>query len=375
MPGTKNGSDQRERDLLADAIGRRSDDIDERWLERVAHAVGGGMSPTELRDSMPEYLQRLTEGLRSEGTASAGGSSSWDKVARAHATTRVRLGFDIDQLVGDFIVLRQVLFDVVEEEGLLIDTGQARRISDLIEGAIAAAVKSYVEARDFELRRQEAEHLGFITHELRNPLTTAILGTAQLRRLLKLTPDQERMLATVERNQKRLAELIDGVLLVERDAHGLKPKLTTTTLGQLIAEPIAAARLAADAKGLHLETSFDPDLVIEVDPKLTRSAIDNVVQNAVKYTDHGDIELVVEDNAGEMVVHVRDTGPGIPAEELRTIFEPFRRGEASKLTKPGSGLGLAIARRAVEVQGGSIHAEPSKPKGSHFWLTLPKPRH
>jgi signal transduction histidine kinase len=369
---TRTSEDRERRARLADVISRRRQEIEHRWLDKIEVVIQRpGVTRTELRDSMPEYLVRLADGLRQADTAQLGGTKSWENVARQHAEDRVRLGFDIDHVVRDFIVLRQVLFAVVEEEHLDLRAQELGTVADLIEGAIAASVKSYIESRDYEARRLEAEHVGFITHELRNPLTTAMLGTAQLRKTVRVTGEQERVFGTVERSQRRLAELIEGVLLVERDVHELTPKTAETKLGQLISEPVASARLAADAKGLHLRTHFDPELVLQVDPKLAKSAIENVVQNAVKYTDAGNIDVDVEDGKDEVVIHVRDTGPGIAPEDLGTIFEPFKRGQSGK---PGSGLGLAIARRAVEVQGGSIHAESTAPRGSHFWLTLPKPR-
>jgi signal transduction histidine kinase len=366
--------EQHRRERLAEVIDRRREDIELRWLERVQRNIieGQELSPTELRKGMPIYLNRLADGLRGSGSAEAGGTSSWENVAREHAETRVHLGLNIGQLVQEFIVLRQVLFEIIREEHMLIDIDQASQLADLIEGAISAAVASYVEYRDYELRKQQAEHVGFITHELRNPLTTATLGLVHLRRSLSLTPEQERAFSIVERKHHRLAEIIDGVLMVEHDVHLLKPKLTVLTLAQVLEDVVAAAKLAAEAKGLHFDARFDPDVVVVVDPKLTRSAIENVVGNALKFTDTGDVHVVAEDVAGEVVIHVRDSCPGISKEDLRTIFEPFRRGHTRK---PGAGLGLAIARRAMEAQGGTIRAEPGEDKGCHFSLTLPKPRH
>ncbi len=368
---SKNEQDHRER--LANVIARRAKDIEERWLEKVrADLPVRKLSPSELRDSMPEYLVRLAESLRQSDSAEEGGSASWANVAREHAETRVRLGFDIDQLVREFVLLRRVLFDIIEEEGVAVDFRQGARLADLIEGAIEAAVQSYVKSRDCELRKREAEHVAFITHELRNPLTTAILGANQLRRPSTSRVEQGQLLDIIDRNLRRLSDLIEGVLLVEKSVHEIKPELTVTSLGQLLAATLPAAKLAAEAKNVRLETRFDPDLVVQVDPKLSTSAIDNVVQNALKYTDRGEIRLVVEDHGNEVVLHVYDSGSGIDEEDMRRLFEPFHRGAS---TKPGSGLGLAIARRAVEAQGGTIHGESKKDEGSHFWLSLPKPRH
>jgi signal transduction histidine kinase len=355
-------------------ITARSEEIERRWLERVeARLHGRVISPTELRNSMDAYLARLADGLRQRGTVEAGGSSSWDNVAREHAETRVRLGFDIDQLVHEFIVLRQVLFEMIDEvHGQLVDVRQRGRLADLVEGAIAAAVKSYVTSRDYEPRKREAEHVGFITHELRNPLTTAVLGVHQLRREPAAGPRRDQTLDLVERNLRRISELIEGVLLVEGGAHALKPKLTTMTLGELLEQPVSAAKLAAETKGIRFVALFDGDVVLHADPKLCASAIDNVIQNAIKFTDQGEVAISAEEKENEVALHVRDTGPGISAENLATIFEPFRRGSA---TKPGSGLGLAIARRAIEAQGGTIGVDSDGKSGTHFCLTLPKATH
>jgi two-component system, OmpR family, phosphate regulon sensor histidine kinase PhoR len=373
--GSVSELERRRRDQLAEAIVRRRDEVERRWLERIARAVGrSDLSTSELRNAMPEYLLRLAAGLWHESTASAGGVASWEAVAREHADARVRLGFDIDELVQDFVVLRQVLSEVLDEEEALYDARQSSRLADLIEGAVASAVKSYVEARDHELRRQHAEHVAFITHELRTPLSTAMLGVAQLRRGLSsaLSPAAERILQTVERNHRKLDELIDGVLIVERGAHHLKPKLVRITVGRLLDDCLASARLAAEAKALRFEAHIDPSLEVHVDPNLAISAVDNVVQNAVKYTDEGTVEVSLEDRPNDVVVHVRDNCPGIPPVDLARLFEPFSRGDSRK---PGTGLGLAIARRALEAQGGTIDVEPGEGRGCHFWLTLPKMQH
>lgn len=375
MSATDPGSERSRRERLADAIVRRHDEIERRWLERVAsHGQRSASGTSELRNSMPEYLLRLAEGLLQEDTAQAGGSSSWETVARRHAETRLQLGFDIHELVQDFILLRHVLFEILEEEGVLYDIRQPLKLADLIEGAIAAAVSSYAESRDYEVRKQHAEHVAFVTHELRSPLSTAALAAAQLRNTLSSSPEHGRILAVIDRSHRRLGELIDGVLRVERGAYALRPVLAAVTMGQILDEPLTAAKLAADAKGIALDVRVDPAVIVQVDLKLTISAIDNVVQNAIKYTDEGEVELVVEESAHELVIHVRDNCPGIAHEDLATIFEPFRRGKSAK---PGAGLGLAIARRALEAQGGTIHAasgEPGRPRGCHFWLTLPKPQ-
>src|SRR4030095_7790205 len=100
--------------------------------------------------------------------------------------------------------------------------------------------------------------------------------------------------------------------------------------------------------------NYDPETEVYVDPLLTRSALQNIADNAAKYTDRGEVSVVVETGRDKLTVHVRDTCGGISKEEIQTIFEPFERGTTGK---SGTGLGLAIARRAIEAQGGTIQAE------------------
>jgi two-component system sensor histidine kinase TorS len=293
-------------------------------------------------------------------------------VAREHGEARVRLGFDVVELVDEFVILRQVLIDVLLEDEAPLDARAVLAVADAIAGAFTAAVKTYVESRDYDARMKEAEHIGFVTHDLRSPLATALLGVSRILRSRGLSAEHARSLEVVERSLRRLADLVDGVLLVAKGEHTLCSRPSVVTLRQIVEEPVASARFEAEAKGLHLHVRVDPDVVVNADPSLAVSALDNVLGNAVKYTDVGDVELVAEELPNEVVLHVRDACGGLSADEIRTIFQPFRRGSSPK---PGTGLGLAIARRALEAQGGAIHAETEPGKGCHFWLTLPKPPH
>jgi two-component system sensor histidine kinase TorS len=140
-------------------------------------------------------------------------------------------------------------------------------------------------------------------------------------------------------------------------------------LAPLLESALEAARKVAETKSVAFHANCDPGLSARLDPVLTQSAIANLVDNAVKYTDAGEVDVEVLDRPDEIVVTVSDTCPGLSPEELRTIFEPFKRGRSAK---GGTGLGLAIARRAVEAQGGSLRGESPGTSGCRFSITLPK---
>ena len=364
----------KQRQALAAMIEHRQAEIERRWLDLVRASIPGDKSKltsTEIHDAMGDYLIKLAESLRQENQPNESrGGTVWADVAREHALTRVRLGFDIDQLVREFIVLRQVLMEFAETEKLLTSVEEVDRVTNLIESAISVAVRSYVASRDYEFRKMEAEHVAFITHELRNPLTTATMAASEVCRRLKDQPEYERLCKLLITSHKRLKELIETVLLTERlHAHKIEVVPEDTTLGAILEASLQSAIESARQKGIKLLLSANGKIPLHVDLSLTTSVIQNLVDNAVKYTDSGSVEIRVEEFAEEVIVHVHDHCRGISQEELKTIFEPFQRGHSHK---PGTGLGLAIARRAVELQGGKIHAESNGQEGCHFWFNLPK---
>lgn len=366
------GTERTDRSALADLIDARKDEIVARWTERVRTELPRDVELTQLRDAMPDYLARLSEALRGGGSLAQSGSAVWEDVAREHAITRVRLGFDVRELVREFVVLRQVLAEISREHQAAFDVTQATRVADLIEAAVAVAVGTYVDARDYEARRKQAEHIGFLAHELRSPLTAVRMSAARLRRTVP--KEDAEPLDVLERNVQRLQSLIDGVLHAERlEAGKVEPQVADIELGELLDHSMEAARMAADEKGIAFRADYDPKLLVRADQELGSHAIQNLVDNAVKYTDTGGVEVVAETTSDHVTVHVRDTCPGLSHEELKVIFEPFERGR--RHGKPGSGLGLAIARRAIETQGGTIGAESPGERGCHFWITLPRSHH
>jgi len=356
------------RERLRRIIEQRTEEIERRWLDRVQRDIvkQPGVELTLLRDGMPDYLLELTKALGNGAEPlDHRAESAWAHVARDHGITRVRLGFDISQLVHEFIVLRRTIEEVVREEDPSLASADV--LAEMLEAAVLVAVQAYVDARDFETRRAQAANVGFLTHELRHPLAAASLAAARLKQ--HASPEQERPLQILDRGLQRLGELIDGVLLTEKlEAGEITIMPTETTLGQLM-EPFETLRGPAEQKGLRFRTAYDPDLTLAVDVGLTRSALQNLAENAVKYTDEGEVEISARDEGDEVVIDVRDTCKGLSPEELRTIFEPFKRGHTEKT---GTGLGLAIARRAVEAQGGRLHAESPGPSGCRFSVRLPR---
>ncbi len=245
-------------------------------------------------------------------------------------------------------------------------------------GDLARAFDDMAE-RVIDLRKAEKELLANVSHELRTPL-------ARIRMALELvregdTHSAARYLTDIEEDLGELEHLLDDIttaarLDISRGTGGdpLPPLRRRLLSGRELVDA-ARARFAKRAPerrlSAHVESSV-PE--VEADPNLLRRVLDNLLDNAAKFSDPDtaiDIDAFAADD-GALVIDVRDHGIGISQAELERIFEPFYRTDRSRARATGGvGLGLALARRIVEAHGGSISAESALEKGSRFRVLIP----
>ncbi|HZU96934.1 MAG TPA: ATP-binding protein [Planctomycetota bacterium] len=222
--------------------------------------------------------------------------------------------------------------------------------------------------------RAREKILAVVSHDLRNPLNVIQLGAATLARheLATTAPLVSRTAASIMRSTDRMARLIQDLL----DFAGMQSDRFRLAVHLCRAEEIVPATLEmfvgmAREGGVRLETQIAPGIPsLECDRDRAIQALGNLVSNAVKITPAGGTVTVgAESRGGDVDFWVEDTGPGISAEELPRIFEPYWRSESAPYK--GSGLGLAIAKGIVEAHGGRIGARSAIGAGSRFTLTLP----
>jgi|GEM_PF-1675764 len=218
--------------------------------------------------------------------------------------------------------------------------------------------------------------LRIMSHELRTPITSMQIS---LRRLLKhpsadvFDDRQERCLEDIEHASKRLAETIDTIMEYARIESGrLKLRLQTFSLDKLMHGIERDFVSHARQKGLELGMTVVGDNEMHSDPNIVRLVLVNLVGNAVKYTESGSVDVVIESSEGQHVMEVWDTGRGIADEDLVQIFEPFEQLSTPRHEKGvGSGLGLAIVRQMVEALHGRISVRSHLGGGSAFTVVLP----
>ncbi|MEP7083137.1 MAG: ATP-binding protein, partial [Betaproteobacteria bacterium] len=278
---------------------------------------------------------------------------------------QILLGLETYRTARNFVVIRKK----AEEQARQIGE-QNRALEEARETAVQAMQQ--VEAAN----RAKSQFLANMSHELRTPMN-AIIGYTELmldETYGPLTPKMRDIHRRVERNGRHLLGLINEVLDLSKIEAG---QLTLTageySLVEMIRSTVSSLEGLARGKNLRLYVNAPPVLPIAYgDERRMSQVILNLLGNAIKFTESGEVEVQVHTEAEQFLVAVRDTGPGIAAEDQQRIFEEFQQADTSLTReKGGTGLGLAIARRIVELHGGRLWVESAPGAGATFSFTVP----
>ena len=359
-----------------------------RHPEAAAVFTGGEVQIARLKQT----LQRWARGLF---------SGTYDL---AYAEERFRIGYRHVQIrlpqryvIGAMQVVAEFLREVVDRE--VVDEVLRRRahvsLSRILLLDLNLMCETYFEGSLRELRqlntrlsdvnrsleeanRAKNDFLATTSHELRTPLTS-IIGFSRLLLDQYVTDpaEQRELLNDLYRNALHLLSLVDDILDVSRIEAGRLDMVTETVdLKALIDEVTASTKVQADEKGLALTTEVPSALPrVRADKARLRQILLNVIGNAIKFTDRGEVGVVatVDAEASQVSLDVSDTGIGIAPEQQPLVFEKFRQLDASHTRRHGgAGLGLAISKALIERMNGRISLRSEGPgKGTTVTLTLP----
>ncbi len=355
---------------LHDLLAAKGAEVLTRWEAQVRGTLAPeSMPPIELIDHLPKFLEEILAALRDDaGLSSAGPTPEESGTASSHGEQRLRLGFSLDSVVREYGVFRDAIIATANAAGVEISFREMEVVFDCIITGIARAVSEYSSQRDAELLRQANEHFAFIAHELRSPLSAATLALMQLKAKGQL-PTEGRARATLERGLRQASDLIDQTLHIARVASGIELRPQWTTLHALFEDAELEAISEAESKGVEFRIRLEGNERVNLDVRLVRSAISNLVRNGVKYSNPGGtVELRGSVADGRAKIEVEDCCGGLEPGKVEEAFAPFVRLDSRQ---SGFGLGLAIAKQAVDAHGGNIRVQNLPGKGCIFVLELP----
>ena len=327
-----------------------------------------------------------------------------DGIARGDLDLEIGLehGEEMGTLAQAFLTMKNTIQQVLRETDTLILAvrsgslylrsnpgpfkGEWRKlitgVNDLTD-AFAKAHEELSEAKDAaeSANRAKSEFLANMSHELRTPLN-AILGYAQiLKRQENLSDQQCQQIDVMRSSGEHLLTLINDILDVGKiEARKMEIDDQPFNLSLLLRQVMNLTRVNAEQKGLLFDYQATGELpeYLRGDERKLRQILLNLLSNAVKYTNQGGVTLKVEylrqgTETGLFRCEVIDTGIGIPAEQLETVFEPFTQLAADRQVSEGTGLGLTISNRLAGLMHGSMGVSSDPGRGSVFWLEIPLP--
>ncbi len=238
-------------------------------------------------------------------------------------------------------------------------------------GAYTTQQMRLIYQRAEELR---ADAVSALSHDLKNPLNV-VSGCAELLRDV-VPPDQRNYVDLIERAAQDATDVVRNVLdAAILDDNGFSMTHGLVDVRDMLARTAGLYEFAAQLKSIEVRQSVQATLPpVHGDAQLLSRAVGNLVSNAIKYTrERGTIEIDAREEAGHVVIAVRDSGPGIPHEDQKQLFQKFSR-TGDRRRVEGTGLGLYIVRRVAEVHGGKTDVESAVGAGSTFRIELPIPR-
>jgi signal transduction histidine kinase len=247
-----------------------------------------------------------------------------------------------------------------------------------LEQRVEARTRELAErSRELEIAsKHKSQFLANMSHELRTPMN-AILGYTELiiDEIYGEVPERIReVLERVQQSGQHLLGLINAVLDLSRIESGrFTLSISEYSLPEVVHTVFTSVESLTAEKQLALNISISPDLPMgKGDEQRIAQVLLNLVGNAIKFTEAGEVGIVVSAADGTFTIAVSDTGSGIAEEDQQKIFDEFQQADNSNTrAQGGTGLGLAIAKRIIEMHGGRMWVESSLGKGSTFWCTLP----
>ena len=385
---------------LIDSIKQITND----WIEAIVQdeliTSSSKLKFTSIKDHIPELLEAIFLAFAGRNNIDLDNLDG-DRGGK-HGFSRAIQNFDIEEIAREYYLLKQILFEKLHPELLASSPPEIldaiASLNQIIDRIMANSFKSYTQRklnqlenlhRQLLLTNQELNrlikdrqgNLSYLTHEIKNPLTSIIGYSDLFLRQQKIKPVDNTInnLSHIEQvlaQGRKILRLVNDTLEISSYSKGtikLTPRLVDVC--ELLDTVVISLKSAVEAKGLDLVVGCTPEpLKIQTDSLRLQQIISNLVSNAIRYTDSGKIEVFCERVTDDRLkIIVSDTGIGISSTDYKRIFEPYFRVTRSDncLIPEGIGLGLAIVAQLVDLLDGEIQLESQIDVGSTFTVVVP----
>jgi signal transduction histidine kinase len=354
--------------MLHEFIAVNREEIIRRCRAKVAARSVPPPTPAEIDHGVPVFLDQLTNALRLGQITSPEISRS----AIKHGHDLLLQGFTVSQVVHDYGDVCQAITELAVELNAPIGTDDFRTLNRCLDDAIASAVTEFGRERtqsgiDGESARAN-ERAGFLAHEVRNLLNTAIIAFEVLKTGNVGVGGSTG--AVLHRSLMASRALISRSLAEVRLTQGVQNREQFLVSG-FIEEIASGATLEANARGVRLiVTPVEEGVAIEADRQVLAAVVGNLLQNAFKFTrPRTTVTLRVGASAERVLIEVQDECGGLPSGNVNELFRPF---EQRSVDRTGMGLGLAFSRWGAEANDGRIYARNLPDRGCVFTVDLPR---
>ena len=361
---------------LAALIAQEHNSLLVRWREGVRELpCARHLDTPTLTDHIPRLLDELAAALKAQSDQTIP-EALCEGTPPAHGRQRVQDGFDIEEVVAEYNILRGCIHDLADTHGLNLQGKPFHIINRVLDEAIGLAVQTYATQRAHEVQQRREEYLAFVAHDLRTPLTAIALAGRVLEVHLERQntgTETVKMLKTLRRNVQHLESLVAKVIEENSNLEteiGIKMERREVDLWPLVEALIHDLHPVAGTSSTQILNQVPDDLMVYADAGLLRRVFQNLIANAINYTPRGTIIIAANEISDEegVEISVVDDGAGIPSERLERVFDIL---ETDPLKEGGLGLGLAIVKTFVEAHGGIVTAQSKEGVGSKFKFTLP----
>ena len=362
---------------MAELIRLERDDLLARWRAEIRLLPSAtGLSTPTLNDHIPLLLNELAAAFHHSALASIPETMAHG-TPTMHGLQRLQEGFQIDEVVAEYNILRGCIHDLAERHDLTLQGRPFHILNRVLDSAIGLAVQSFATHSALEIQQRRSDYLTFIAHDLRTPLNAIGLATRVLEGTTKDDPPDstaQRMVGILHRHVLHLNATITKVL-DENDhvqtENGLRLQRRNLDFWPLVESLVYDLYPIAGTGSTKLLNLVPEMLNVYADAHLLRRVMQNLIANAIQHTPRGIVEIHAEEiSHGGIRCWVKDNGEGIAPERQKIIFEKF---ESDETDKGGLGLGLAIFKTFVEAHGGQVQVESELGKGATFSFTLPGP--